>query len=171
MTGLGMCQIRPSSPPGAVSWAMAKPCVGPSLTTASTVHSGSDNVGYGSSDTITVTVPDAGRTTLSQQVTQSTPPPPPTVTVSRGAPCGGGGGGGCASGSCTSSSCGYVHVVTANFSGNVSCTFNSDHGTAGWQQNLTWSANQSKDSPNAYGFPGTHVTVTCGGVTGTFTWP
>ena len=46
MTGLGICQIRPSSPPGAVSWAMANPCVGPSLTTASTVHSGSDNVGH-----------------------------------------------------------------------------------------------------------------------------
>src|SRR6516164_8097818 len=45
MTGLGICHIRPSSPPGAVSWAMAKPCVGCSLTTASTVHSGSDNVG------------------------------------------------------------------------------------------------------------------------------
>src|SRR6516225_2009264 len=46
MTGLGMCQIRPSSPPGAVSWAMAKPWVGPSLTTASTVHSGRDNLGH-----------------------------------------------------------------------------------------------------------------------------
>src|SRR6516164_7104705 len=46
MTGLGICQIRPSSPRGAVSWAMANPCVGRSLTTASTVHSGSDNVGH-----------------------------------------------------------------------------------------------------------------------------
>ena len=46
MTGRGICQIRPSSPYGAVSWAMAKPCVGCSLTTASTVHSGSDNVGH-----------------------------------------------------------------------------------------------------------------------------
>src|SRR5215472_7365990 len=46
MTGLGICQIRPSSPPGAVSWAMAKPCVAPSLITASTVHSGSDSVGH-----------------------------------------------------------------------------------------------------------------------------
>ena len=46
MTGLGICQIRPSSPWGAVSWAMANPCVGRSLTTASTVHSGSDNVGH-----------------------------------------------------------------------------------------------------------------------------
>jgi hypothetical protein len=45
MIGRGVCQIRPSSLPGAVSWAMAKPWVGRSLTTASTVHSASDNDG------------------------------------------------------------------------------------------------------------------------------
>jgi hypothetical protein len=42
MTGLGICQIRPSSPRGAVSWATAKPCAGCWLKTVSTVHSGND---------------------------------------------------------------------------------------------------------------------------------
>ncbi|HTU76438.1 MAG TPA: hypothetical protein VMG38_23205 [Trebonia sp.] len=41
MTGRGICQTRPSSPSGVVSCATAKPCVGCSLITASTVHSGS----------------------------------------------------------------------------------------------------------------------------------
>src|SRR5215467_12061220 len=45
MTGLGICQIRPTSPSGAVSWAMAKPWVGCSLISTSTVHSASDSDG------------------------------------------------------------------------------------------------------------------------------
>src|SRR5215471_957754 len=45
MTGLGMCQILPRSPPGAVSREMAKPWVGCSLISASTVHSASDSDG------------------------------------------------------------------------------------------------------------------------------
>ena len=45
MTGRGICQIRPRSPPGAVSRAMAKPCAGRSLSSARTVHSASDSDG------------------------------------------------------------------------------------------------------------------------------
>jgi hypothetical protein len=45
MTGRGICQIRPRSPPGAVSRAMAKPCAGRSLSIASTVRSASDSDG------------------------------------------------------------------------------------------------------------------------------
>ncbi len=45
MTGRGICQIRPSSPSGAVSRAMAKPCAGRSLSIARTVRSASDSDG------------------------------------------------------------------------------------------------------------------------------
>ncbi|MEV4512581.1 Ig-like domain-containing protein [Dactylosporangium sp. NPDC049525] len=133
-------------------------------------YSGSDVVGYNASDTINVTVTDAGRTTLTQSHTQTTGPAPATVTVSRGARCGGGGGAACAGGTCSSTSCGYIRVTTANFPGNVTCTFNSQHGPGGFFSG-TWTANQTKDSGNWYGYPGEWVTVTCGGVSGTFTWP
>src|ERR1700733_7202508 len=45
MTGRGICQIRPRSPPGAVSRAMAKPCAGRSLSIARTVRSARDSDG------------------------------------------------------------------------------------------------------------------------------
>jgi hypothetical protein len=96
--------------------------------------------------------------------------PPPSVTVSPGTPCGGGGGPACAGGSCTDPSCAYVHVQTANFPGSVTCSFDSTHGSGGWYPG-TWGANQSKDSGNWFGYPGYVVTVTCGGVSGSVTWP
>jgi hypothetical protein len=108
--------------------------------------------------------------TLSRDV-PGAPPPSPSVTVSRGTPCGGGGGSACAGGTCSSTSCGYIHVTTANFSGNVSCTFNSQQGSVGWLQNRAWGPNESKDSPNWFGYHNNWVSVTCNGVTGTFTWP
>jgi serine/threonine protein kinase len=138
--------------------------------------SSSDNIGYSATDTINVTVSDSGRSSLSssrQQSTGASPPPPPpqpTVTVSRGTPCGGGGGAACAGGTCSSSVCGYIHVTTANFSGNVTCTFNSQQGSGGFVS-ATWGPNQSKDSPDWFGYANQWVSATCGGVTGTFTWP
>jgi hypothetical protein len=45
MTGRGTCQIRPRSPSGAVSRAMANPCAGRSLSIARTVSSASDSDG------------------------------------------------------------------------------------------------------------------------------
>jgi hypothetical protein len=132
--------------------------------------SGSDNVGYSSSDTINVTVSDPGRASVSGAKTQGTPaappppPPPPTVTVSKGAPC----GGACAS-SCTNPSCAYIHVQTANFSGPVTCVFNSQHGNGGFVD-TPYGANQSKDSYDWFGYPGQWVSATCGGVTGQMTW-
>ena len=45
MTGRGTCQMRPSSPSGAVSRAMANPCAGRSLRIARTVRSASDSDG------------------------------------------------------------------------------------------------------------------------------
>jgi large repetitive protein len=136
--------------------------------------SSSDDVGYSANDTITVTVSDAGRATLTGQQTQATPPPPPTVTVSKGAACGGGGGSRCNSNDpdavCVSSSCAYIRVTTANFPGPVTCTFDSERGNVGWLQNRAWGANESKDSPNWYGYTGTWVRVTCNGVSGQMTW-
>ncbi len=139
--------------------------------------SSSDVMGYSATDTINVTVSDPGRASVSQSASATTPPPPPpppSVTVSRGAACGGGGGSLCRGGICTNGSCGYIHVVTANFSGNVTCTFNSQHGPNGFI-NATYGPNQSKDSPNWYGYPNEWVSVTCSGngqqATGTFTWP
>jgi hypothetical protein len=52
----------------------------------------------------------------------------------------------------------------------VTCSFNSQHGSGGFVTQV-YGANQSKDSNNWYGWPGEWVTVTCGGVSGTVTWP
>ncbi|MEZ0112321.1 hypothetical protein ABH920_006340 [Catenulispora sp. EB89] len=136
--------------------------------------SGSDTMGYSATDTITVTVSDSGRASLNQSAQQSTPAPPPpppspTVTVTKGTACGGGGGTACKGGSCTDKSCAYVHVQTANFGGTVSCSFNSDHGNGGWFLQ-TYGPNDSHDSINWYGWPGTTVTVTCNGVVGSMRW-
>jgi hypothetical protein len=86
------------------------------------------------------------------------------VTVSQGASC----NGGCAG--CTDSSCAFIHVQTANFSGTVTCTDDSSNGHAGWLS-FTMGGNAARDAPNYYGYPNTTVTATCNGVTGSYTWP
>jgi hypothetical protein len=134
--------------------------------------SSSDNMGYSATDTIRLTVSDSGRATVTAQgsaTTQAAPPPNPTVTVSKGAPCGGGGGGACSGGTCSDPSCAYIHIATANFSGNVTCSFSS---TAGGFNGFTevYGPNQSKDSGAWFGFRGATVTVTCGGVSGSYVW-
>lgn len=107
-----------------------------------------------------------GRSTVNRgpdHVTTPAPPPPPSVTVLKGASAVGLPG-------CTHSSCAYIKATTANFGGNVTCTANSQNGNSGW---LSWTQgpNETKQSPNYYGFPGTWVTVTCGGITSpAFTW-
>ncbi|HEX6359204.1 Ig-like domain-containing protein [Actinophytocola sp.] len=129
--------------------------------------SGADDVGYSSSDTINVTVSDAGRASVTGSRTQNTPaapPPPASVTVSKGALC----GQSCVNQGCVSS-CRYIHVQTANFGGNVTCTFNSREGNGGFV-NQTFGANDNKDSWNFYGYAGGWVEVTCGGVTGRANW-
>ncbi|GIG57801.1 ATPase AAA [Longispora fulva] len=132
--------------------------------------SSTDNMGYSATDTITVTVSDGGRPTLSQSASQATPPPPPTVAISKGRACGGGGGSACVGkGQCLSTSCAYIHVQTANFGGNVSCSFTSQDGSGGFVTN-TYGANESRDSSDWFGFPTHWVTVTCGGVSSTMNW-
>ncbi|MFJ5984560.1 Ig-like domain-containing protein [Lentzea sp. NPDC092896] len=130
--------------------------------------SGSQDVGYSANVNVTVTVTDAGRPTLSQSRQQTTPPPPPppTVTVSKGAACGGPCSG---SGVCTSSACAYIVVQTANFSGNVTCTFDSDHGPVGFV-NENFGPNERRQTRNYYGWPREQVYVTCGGVRGSMVW-
>jgi hypothetical protein len=122
-----------------------------------------DNVGYSSSDTITVTVTDPGRPTLTQQTTINTPPPPPSVTVNRGSACSGASCPG--SGSC-SGTCYFIVVTTANFGGNVTCSFNSSLGSAGWSP-LQFGPNENRQTGYWYGVPSGWVTVTCNGVQGT----
>jgi hypothetical protein len=134
--------------------------------------SGRDDVGYSSSDTVSVTVSDAGRQSLSDSRTVNTPPPPAppaSVTVSKGGPCGGGGGAPCGGGSCTHSSCAYITVQTANFGGRVTCTFNSDHGPGGFVTE-SFGPNERRQTRNWYGYPGESVYVTCGGVQGSYRW-
>jgi hypothetical protein len=132
--------------------------------------SGSDNMGYSSTDTINLTVSDPGRATVTASGSATTAPPPPTVTVSKGAACGGGGGAACKGGTCTDPSCAYVHVQTANFSGSVTCSFDSTKGGFnGFTQ--VYAANQNTDSRAWFGFQGATVTVTCGGVSGSYVWP
>jgi hypothetical protein len=132
--------------------------------------SSSDNMGYSATDNITLTVSASGRSTVTAQKSVTTSAPPATVTVSRGAACNDNGNP-CINGSCTNASCGYIHVVTKNFSGNVSCAFSSNYSGGGTFANETWGPNQNKDSLAWIGAPGYTVTVTCGGVSGSMVWP
>jgi hypothetical protein len=125
--------------------------------------------GYAHNYSISVFVRDvANQQSATASANGSTPANPPTVTVSKGGACSAGTT--CAqSGTCTNSSCAYIRVQTANFPGRVTCSFDSDHGNSGFV-NSGYGANETRDSPDWYGFPGTNVYVTCGGVRGTFRW-
>jgi hypothetical protein len=130
--------------------------------------SSSDDMGYGATDTINVTVSDSGRTTLTGSKSVSTAAKP-SVAISRGALCGYGGEPTCVgSGSCSNAQCGYVHIVTTGFTGSYSCDFNSAEGDLG---NQTFSGDVDEDSVFYYGYPGTTFTVTCNGVADSYTWP
>jgi hypothetical protein len=130
-----------------------------------------DNIGYSATDNITVTVSDPGRTTLSQSTSSSTPPPPPTVSVTWGTTCGVGVGTTCAGGGSCNTTCYYIVVTTANFSGNQTCTFNSREGSVGFVT-MSIGPNQTKQSGNWYGNHGGWTEATCGGVTGrSAAWP
>ncbi|MFJ8959041.1 Ig-like domain-containing protein [Lentzea sp. NPDC102401] len=129
--------------------------------------SGSQDVGHSQTVTVTVTVSDAGRPTLSQSQQQTTPPPPPTVTVFKGAPCPAGGCVGTV-GSCSSSACAYIGVQTANFPGNVTCSFSSNAGGGFFNENF--GPNERRQTKNFFGFTGKTVTATCGGVSGSIVW-
>jgi hypothetical protein len=66
--------------------------------------------------------------------------------------------------------CSWIAVKTANFGGSVTCSFKADgRSVSGWRSG-TWGANQDKDSSNFYGYPGTVITATCGGVSDSMTW-
>jgi hypothetical protein len=121
-------------------------------------------VGYSTTDHIQVTVSAPGRasTSASGSATTGGAPPTPTVSISHGTRCAG------HCGLCLLLSCAYIHVTTANFAGSVTCTFSSQLGN-GFATD-TYGANESKDSENYYGIPGTWVQVTCGGVTARTTW-
>ncbi|MBS2964731.1 cadherin-like domain-containing protein [Actinocrinis puniceicyclus] len=163
--------VNPNGKPATVTVQTSRQTQTFTTGTAPWSWSSSDNMGYSSTDTINLTVSDPGRATVTASGSATTPPPPPTVTVSRGALCGYTGEPLCdGKYTCNNSSCGYIHIQTANFSGNVTCSFNS---SAGGFNGFTevYGPNQSKDSGAYFGYqPGT-VYVTCGGVQGSYVWP
>lgn len=134
--------------------------------------SGSHNfgdVGYSATRSLCIkAIQDGGKegTNNCQSARTQDPPPPPTVTVSKGAS---------AVGvkdkngvvQCSHSSCAYIVATTANFSAGVSCS-------VGFGIDWTQGANESKQSPNYYGYPKSSVTVTCSGggqtASGSITW-
>lgn len=136
--------------------------------TGSGSHSFSDHIGWSSTGNYVVTVSDTalapGQTSPRQTKTASdsatTPPPPATVGVSKGASAVGQPG-------CSDASCRYIVATTANFPGTATCHIsNATGGTAGF---ISWTqgGNQTKQSPDYFGWPGGFVEVTCtsGGTT------
>lgn len=133
--------------------------------------SGSKTVGgLGYSQSVRVCIKATQSTGLSDgancdSATTDPAPPDPSVTLSKGAsvyetntpP-----------GACTTASCAWVVVKTADFSSNVSCTMYWPNGsTAGsWTQG----PNETRRSNYYFGYPGNTITVRCGGVTGTIRW-
>ncbi len=96
------------------------------------------------------------------------PQPSPKVTVHKGTSCGTKPCVG--TGSCSTSSCAWVAVRTADFGGSVTCSFKADgKSVSGWRSG-SWGANDDKDSNNFWGYPGSTITATCGGVSDSMTW-
>ncbi|WP_026424753.1 Ig-like domain-containing protein [Actinokineospora inagensis] len=134
-----------------------------------------EQVGYDTSDTITVTVTDVtgdrDPVTVSKSITTGPKPPTPVVTVTKGAKCGGGDPAtpcGSDPNACTDASCAFITVQTKDFKGNVSCSFSADKpGT--WVKE-SYGPNETRQSKNFYGSPGTTVYVTCDNVQGKLVW-
>jgi len=92
------------------------------------------------------------------------PPPSPSVGVSKGAsmrsytnpP-----------GICTTASCAYITVTTANFGGNVDCTV---YGDGGYLTRVTMGPNETRQTVAFWGFPGKTVSATCGTASGSLIW-
>ncbi|WP_018682475.1 Ig-like domain-containing protein [Actinokineospora enzanensis] len=130
-----------------------------------------NDIGYDTTDTVTVTVTSPGRPTLTMTKTIKTGPPPPTpeVIVSKGNTCGGAYP--CSStdpNACTDASCAFITVQTKFFLTNVTCSFTADN--PGNFVNVNMGPNQTKQTTNFYGHPGTKVYVTCGSVRGELVW-
>jgi large repetitive protein len=137
-------------------------------------YSGSDSMGYSGTDNVTLSVSSSGRATVTASGSATTSAKP-ALAVSRGAlcntssssdPC----NGSTSSTPCTNSSCGYIHIHTTGFSGSYTCSFTapSEGGSMG---TLSFTGDQNVDTQFYYGYPGTTVSVTCGGVTASYTWP
>ncbi|HRV69131.1 MAG TPA: Ig-like domain-containing protein, partial [Marmoricola sp.] len=143
-----------------------------SNSTGSGSHSGGDAIGYSQTGNYVITVSDTAnsgsqagspRAQKSANRSVTTPPPPPSVSVSKGASAQGQAG-------CTVAACRFVVVTTENFPGSVTCQITQAYpNTNGF---LTWTqgGNETKQSPNYYGFPGKGITVECDAVSGSTTW-
>jgi large repetitive protein len=134
-----------------------------------TVSSGYVDLGYSSTETVTVTLSDStpNRGSVSRTASYRTPDrPPPTVALSRGALCNDGnslpdcntGGGGI---DCTHPSCGHIHLSSSNVpAGTMSCTIHSEEDPSGWGSG-NFAANSSYDTPRYYGYGGDWIYVHC----------
>jgi hypothetical protein len=147
-----------------------------------------DGIGYSQTGNYVITVSDTAlwpgqtspRATKTASDSATTPPPPATITVSRGTRCGGGGGSACdpgvSGGTCSNASCGYVHIRLTGFpSGSVTCRAYSDGPGGNWTYapSVTVSGGVYDGEPGWwYGWPNTHVWVTCGSTTSPkYLWP
>jgi large repetitive protein len=132
--------------------------------------SSSDDMGYGNTDTIAVTVSDSGRTSLNKTVTQQAASAP-SVSIRQGTACGYGSEPACkGAGTCTSVSCAYIYLVTSNFTGGYTCTFSSPQ--KGPITSQSFSGDFNGNSQAYFGYSGSQVVATCGGVTSnTYSWP
>lgn len=72
---------------------------------------------------------------------------------------------------CTNSSCGYVHITTTGMTGSYQCTFVSPSEGGAIGPALTFTGDQNIDTKYYFGYPGAALTVTCDGISDTFTWP
>ncbi len=143
--------------------------------TGSWSWSSSDDMGYSATDTVKITVSSPGRATVSAQDSATTVAPPATVTVSKGRACGGGGGSACLDGSCTNSSCAYIHLKTTNFTGSYTCDMSTTYNDGGpGYSPATYSSNINQDTTKWLGAPGYTLTATCHNgsqsATQTITW-
>lgn len=119
--------------------------------------SGSDNVGYSTNQTFTITVSASGRGSVTRSDTSpTTDSPPRTVTVIKGARHN--------DVDCTHSSCAFFGARTSGFPGSVRCSARTQTGSvSGWSP-WTQGGNDSHISTNYYGYPGRWIVVTCDGV-------
>jgi hypothetical protein len=124
-------------------------------------NSGQQCVGYSQTRDFTIDVTDtAGSSRQARHAAVNnvrTDDAPVSLSLSKGASAQGQPG-------CTDPSCRYIVATTSNFPASVTChiTAANPGGTDGF---LSWSqaGNETKQSPNYYGWSGGTVSVTCGG--------
>lgn len=134
----------------------------------STFTTNAVEVGYGQTETITVTLSADGRGSVSRQESKQVPPlPPASVTVSQGNACNDNVANALCSppdtnaGDCDAASCAKVRLTLQNFTEDVSCTLSDSGGEGDASGTWSFTSNGTFDLSDAWHGDGGSVSAEC----------